>query len=393
MRRVTVLGLDGGALRESALAALSRAELVLGWPEHLTAVRHLLPPRAEVLAIDRDLPATLAALRDGDGEAVVLTSGDPGFHGIAGAVASVAEEVEIVPAVTSVAEAFARVGLPWEDAHLVSAHHGSPHRAIAVCRRFDKVAVLTGPELGPAELGAALRGLERELVVAERLGQRGEHVTRVTPEQAAERDWDDPNVVLVLAADGPADRPFTNGRTWTTPPRTTAEGWALPGDGDPDRLPPAVAATVLGWLGPGLGDLVWTLGSPALAFEVSRLGAASIAVDEDPGDAAPHARAGVPISVVRGRAPAVLADLPDPDVVAVVGGDHLLTEVVRTAADRARRAVVVVLDDAARLGPVRDALAEAGLLVGSARVGHVPLRPGQPDAPAMERVLVRGGRR
>lgn len=410
MTRITIVGLDGGPLREAALGALSRAALVVGWPEHVAAVTHLLPPRAQVREIDRDLAATVRALGESEDERVVLTSGDPGYHGVVTAVRAAHRDVEVVPAVSSITAAFAAAGVSWEDAHLVSAHRGAPHRAIAVCRRFGKVAVLTGAGFGPAALGAALVGLRKRMVVAERLGLRGERVTTVDPEEAAGGTWAEPNVVLVLDADGLAARsvigppttgaPATGGsatgapRTWSTPPRWTATVWALPGEDGPgshaEGLPPAVTALVLAWLGPGLGDLVWTIGSSQLAAEVSRLGAASIAVVDDAAQAHPMER-GTPVAVVQGRVPAVLADLPDPDAVAIVGGDHLLTETVRRAADHVRRAVVVVLADERRSGPVADALAEAGLAVTATRVRTGPAVQGGPiPAPEREAVVIRG---
>jgi precorrin-6B C5,15-methyltransferase / cobalt-precorrin-6B C5,C15-methyltransferase len=373
MSRVTVVGLDGGPLREAALAALSRAALVIGWPEHVAAVRPLLPPRAEVRVIDRDLPATLDAVAASAGEVVVLTDGDPGFHGPVGALRGLRGDVAVVPAVTSVAGAFAAVGIGWEDAHLVSAHRSPPHHAIAVCRRFPKVAVLTGPALGPAELGAALVGLPRRLVVVEHIGRRGERVTAVDPAGAAARTWEDPNVVLVLGDDpsgAGSSAAVAAEPLWSTPPRWTPGSWALPGDLG-GALAPAAAALALAWLGPGLGDLVWSVGpagrAEALAAQAQALGAAALVAPGRPRD---------------------LADLPDPDAVVVCGGDHLHTEVVRSAADRVRRAVVVVLDEARREAPSIGALADAGLVVERAA-----LRTAGAAGEELAFVVLRGSRR
>ena len=49
--------------------------------------------------------------------------------------------------------------------------------------------MLTGPGAGPAELGAALRADARVLVVASALGSPEERLERVTPAEAAARDW------------------------------------------------------------------------------------------------------------------------------------------------------------------------------------------------------------
>ncbi|MCZ9344001.1 SAM-dependent methyltransferase, partial [Streptomyces sp. TRM76130] len=79
-------------------------------------------------------------------------------------------EVEVVPAVSAVAAAFARAGMPWDDAQVVVAHPRTLRRAVNVCRAHSKVAVLTSPGAGPAELGLLLEGVHRTFVICEELG-------------------------------------------------------------------------------------------------------------------------------------------------------------------------------------------------------------------------------
>src|SRR5262249_59018288 len=132
------------------------------------------------------------------GSAVLLASGAPGFFGIVRALRAAGIEPEVVPAPSSVAIAFARLGLPWDDALVVSAHGRALRPAVNACRAHPKVAVLTGPGAGPAELGAALARVPRRLVVAECLGTKEERITETTPGGAAAGTWWEPNLVLVL---------------------------------------------------------------------------------------------------------------------------------------------------------------------------------------------------
>jgi hypothetical protein len=67
--RVTVIGLDGGPLPERALAALARASLVVGWPQQVDLVRHLVPPVTELVTIDRGLRAELDVVAAAQGSA------------------------------------------------------------------------------------------------------------------------------------------------------------------------------------------------------------------------------------------------------------------------------------------------------------------------------------
>ncbi|ETK37097.1 precorrin-6y C5,15-methyltransferase (decarboxylating) subunit CbiE, partial [Microbispora sp. ATCC PTA-5024] len=311
---VAVIGVDGRPLAPRAAALLAGATLVVGAARHLDALP--VPGRAARHVLG-DVTAGLEAIGRHEGPAVVLASGDPGFFGIVRLLRERGLRVDVEPAVSSVAAAFARAGHSWDDAVVVSAHGREPRRAVNACRALPKVAVLTAPGCGPAEIAGALGDLPRVLVVAERLGAPGERVTTCTPDEAAARTWADPNVLLVLAADA------SPGRGWASMRRLTPSRWGLPEESYEHRdsmiSKAEVRALALAHLGPGLGDLVWDLGcgSGSVAVECARFGAAVVAVDRDPAQcerARRNARDhGVELSVVRGDAPACLADLPDPD--------------------------------------------------------------------------------
>lgn len=336
--RVTVIGWDGSPLTAAARSALGAATLVAGAAHHLALTE--VPPAAERIRLGS---VSLAARRIAAhrGTAVVLADGDPGFFGVVRTLRApeYGLEVEVVPAVSSVAQAFARAGMPWDDAQVVVAHPRTLRRAVNVCRAHTKVAVLTSPGAGPAELGLLLQGVHRTFVICEELGTEREQVTVLTSDKAADHAWRDPNVVIVIG--GPvaaSDTGWIAGRDPGTP-----RGWALPapayggedslGEGESDRL----RAAQLARIGPRVGDLVWDIGcgSGAFTVEAARFGAAVIAVDADP-DACARTTAvarhfGVQPQIVHGTAPHILEDLPEPDVVRVGGGG---AAVVSAVADR-----------------------------------------------------------
>jgi precorrin-6Y C5,15-methyltransferase (decarboxylating) len=296
-----------------------------------------------------------------------------------------AESLDVRPGVSSVATAFARAGIPWDDAVVVSAHGAeggrSLRRAANVCRARRKVAVLTGPGAGPAELGAALAGTHRVLHVAQRLGTPEESVVTATPEVAAGTTWDPLNVTLVVDP-----RRAVGGAVWTSA-AVGPERWALDEDAftfrDSMVTKAEVRALALAHLGPRLGDLVWDLGagSGSVAVECARFGAAAVAVERST-DGVERIRANaaahdVDVTVVHGEAPGALADLPDPDAVFVGGGGPA---VVAEAARRALRAVVVTLAAVDRVPAVRRALADAGLSTGGVLLQASRLAPLPGDA-------------
>jgi precorrin-6B C5,15-methyltransferase / cobalt-precorrin-6B C5,C15-methyltransferase len=448
---ITVIGLDGSPLSPEAAKTIAAASLVVGGRRHLSAAGQspagpaaagpAAPgPAAQLMAGPRTvtlgpLQPALDALAAHEGDAVVLASGDPGFFGIVRALRERGLACAVWPAVSSVALAFARAGLPWDDAVVVSAHGRDLRRAVNMCRAHPKVAVLTAPGQGPAEVGAALAGWPRRLLVAEALGTPEERITECFPADAAERDWTDPNVVLVLAgeaeapptadapppADGtaPADSPNVIMRSlWpeqqqshdheaghrTGPPRNPLShashrmgwrwprsapdaddaGWALPEEAFEHRdsmlTKAEVRAVALARLGPRPGLLVWDVGagSGSVGVECARLGAAVIAVDCDPAQcarvASNAARHQVDIRVISGAAPEALNGLPDPDAVFIGGGG---TDVVSAVAARRPARIVVALAAVERAGPVCDVLDAAGYLADgtllqSSRLARLP---------------------
>lgn len=369
MSRVDVVGIDGRAPGAAAAAALAAAEVVAGAARYLP----LAPAGAERVELGPLAPALerLAGRR-----AVVLASGDPGFFGIVRALRAHGFAPVVHPATSSVARAFARIGRSWDDVAVVSAHGRSLGPAVNVCRARAATAVLTAPGAGPAELGAALDGWPRTLVVAEDLDGPAERLTTLPAVQAADRAWSDPNVVLCLR--DPAAVPDAGWRAGGAPP----PGWALPEEAFDHRAgmvtKAEVRALALARLAPRPGVLVWDVGagSGSVAVECARLGSAALAVERRAADAARiatnAAAHGVEIRVVAGEAPAALAGLPGPDAVFVGGGGP---DVVAAAAAARPARIVVALAALDRLAPTRAALhgyRVDGVQLAAARFAELP---------------------
>ncbi|MFI5795635.1 precorrin-6y C5,15-methyltransferase (decarboxylating) subunit CbiE [Streptomyces sp. NPDC051677] len=384
---ITVVGTGTGTGAPVPSDAVSGAELVVGGRRHLDAVP--LPATADRIVLGPLAPA-LDAIEEyvgKDRRVVVLASGDPGFFGIVRALAERfgPARLDVRPGVSSVAAAFARLGLTWDDAVVVSAHGRDPRTAVNVCRAHPKVAVLTGPGAGPAELGAALARSApgRVLVVASALGDPAhERVERVSPAEAARRDWGTAvSVVLCL------DETRVLGPVRTLAGGGRPVGWAL-AEGDFAHRDSMITkfevrALALARLGPRPGDLVWDVGSGSgsVAVECARLGAAVSAV-EKAADGVARIRAnagahGVDVQVVHGSAPDALAELDAPDAVFVGGGGRELPDIVGVCARRARRTVVVAMAALDRVPAVRTALTDAGfdvdgVLLQSSRLAPLP---------------------
>lgn len=393
MTTVAVLGVHGDRVPAGTEPLLARAELVVGGARQLRA---LAPAGVPTLTLGAGVDGALGEVSSFAGPVVVLASGDPGFFGIVRALRRTVavDRLSVHPAPTSAAVAFARLGLPWDDALVVSAHARDPRPALATALHHPKVAILTDGDATPVWFAERMRGWgeARTLAVAERLGEGGERVVTGTPEEIAAMAFEQPNVVVSL---GPG-----------TPTALLGPAWALPEDDFDHRAgmitKREIRAVALSHLGPRTGQLIWDVGcgSGSVAIECARLGAAVVAIDDDP-DATARTRGnaeafGVPVRVVEGRAPRALCGLPDPDAVFVGGGGADLEAIVDAAAAReTARAVVVTLALVERAGPVLERLRAAGMeaegtLVQASRLA--PLAGGHRLA-AINPVVVAVGRR
>jgi precorrin-6Y C5,15-methyltransferase (decarboxylating) len=364
------------------LAPLPTADLVVGGRRHLEAYA---PASVRQVAMAGDLEEVLATIEAEPGVVCVLASGDPGFFGIGRLLAARfgAERLEVRPAPSSISLAFARLGLPWDDATVVSAHGrpgseatdlvgrllsapggraGREGRAGAGARSSSpaaKVAILTAPDYPPESVGKDLLARVADPVtvaVCSRLGLDGEVVTRTSLEGLAGGTWDPLSVVIV--ATGPPAPAAT--LAWGRPPSAFEHRDGMVTKGE-------VRAIALGKLGLPPSGVLWDVGagSGSVAIEAALLcpGLRVFAIEQRPDDAtriaANAAGQDAAVEVVCGVAPGALGELPDPDR-AFVGGGGL--EVVDAVVSRLRPggrvvATYAALDRAAaaadRLGSLR----------------------------------------
>lgn len=149
--QVILAGIGGGtaeSMTEECRALLRRADCVLGAERLLTCV----PPGCRRVAAVR--PKELLDALDGD-LCVVLYSGDTGFYSGAKLLLPLLKErgidVKILPGISSVQLLAARLGRPWQDWNLVSAH-GVDCDPITAVMQSRPAFFLTGGDVTPATL-------------------------------------------------------------------------------------------------------------------------------------------------------------------------------------------------------------------------------------------------
>lgn len=314
-------GMDGLGAR--ARAAVAQAELLVGGRRHLAMVPEddgcaRLPWRSP-------LAETLEGLRAWRGRrVVVLATGDPLWYGIGRLLLRHVprDELSILPHVSAFQEACARLGWALEEVHTVSLHGRPVESLYRHLQPGRRLLALTADGAAPGRIGAMLDddgyGPTR-IWVMEELGSAAERVVATTPGDVRGRRFADLNLMaLELAADVTA-------RLLPSTPGLPDDAFAHDGQLTKAEL----RALTLASLAPREGELLWDVGAGAgsVAIEWLRTGRAmrAVAVEQDPGRVARiggnAARLGVPeLEIVRGAAPACLADLPAPDAVFVGGG-------------------------------------------------------------------------
>ncbi len=202
--RILIVGCGPGSaehLTGAARAAVAEADWVLGPPR----LQALFPEVSGERLVTAPGPVeSLARLATCGGTAAVLVTGDPGFFSLGKRAVERfgRERCRIVPGVSSLQLACARLGLPWGEARIVSAHAGAPALAPEALAGEPTVAVLAGnPASDPWVLAAAraLAPTHRAFALRD-LGLPTERVAEV-PADALADELGPGRVIVVLTTE------------------------------------------------------------------------------------------------------------------------------------------------------------------------------------------------
>lgn len=187
--RIVIAGCGPGAvdlMTPAACAAAGAANVLVGAKRLLdlfpSARVRRIPVGADVKAVIKQMAAVQASKR-----IVVLVSGDPGLYSLARSVLARFGRgaCRVIPGISSVQAAFARVGVTWENARIVSAHEAAPEWKPSTLTREDKIAVLAGNRAAASWLKAAMKALHKShaVWVCSDLTLPEERVDEVTPDR------------------------------------------------------------------------------------------------------------------------------------------------------------------------------------------------------------------
>ena len=321
-------GLAGLTVRSREV--LLAAEIVFG----SEAALRLLPElTAERVRVGTDLPEIAERLRAGLGvkRQVVAAIGDPLFYGTARYLCDKvgADSFEVVPHVSSMQLAFARLKESWEEAYLTDLSAKRLDDVLDKIRSAETVGLFTSEASPPNRIARELlaRGIDYfRASVCENLGGRDERVTQGELSEIQDLRFDPLNIMILRRKPNKPDAPRRTSKLarFGNPDEVFAQ--SRPKNGLITQA--EVRAVALAQLDLQVGDVAWDVGagSGSVAIEMAQLTHPGMvyAIEQDSADyhliVANAEQFGVPnVKPVFGRAPAVFTDLPLPDAVFVGG--------------------------------------------------------------------------
>lgn len=339
------IGEDGpDGLTDFGRKLISGAELLIGERESLALVPDSGCAR---LVVGTSLDEAVSEIEKApQRRIVVLAQGDPLFYGVARYLCDRLgkDRFEVVPHVSTMQLAFARVKESWEEAFLTNlARHGLD-RVLDQVRGAEKVGLFTSEDSPPSEVARALLAEHLDYFTAyvcENLGSPDERVTHEELAELIDQEFAPLNVMILVRKPSVPDRPAE---------RIGRRLFGNPDDAflqtRPKRgllTPAEIRAMALAEMDVGPASVVWDIGagSGSVSVEAAQIasGGTVYAIEMDPDDhqliVANAKRFGVENLVpVLGRAPEAWADLPDPDSVFVGGSGRGICRLVEAAYQR-----------------------------------------------------------
>lgn len=344
MMKVYLIGCGLGnpqTLTVAAQQAIAEAQLLVGASRLVEPYRGGAVPVLELISaadIERALRQSSVDV------AAVLLSGDVGFYsGATGLYDRLADmELDVIPGISSLVYFCAKLHTPWQDAFLVSAH-GRSHNGVGEIQCHAKTFLLTGGATKVVDLCAELvaRGLGQvRVAVGERLSYPDERITQGTAEELMGQAFDSLAVMLVWN-DRPIARPFQA-------PALADEDFQR---GDAPMTKESIRKLIVCKLQITRDALVWDVGAGtgSVSCEMALAACAgqvfAVEYKQDALALIEQNRQALGLSnitVVAGKAPEVLADLPAPTHVFVGGSSGNLRQIIACALEKNPQVKILV---------------------------------------------------
>lgn len=330
-------------LGDVAFEIVRKAEVLLGGERHLCFFQDFPGEKIIVKSNLKEI-ADFIKSQMGSKRMAVLASGDPNFYGIAKYLISKLgkEPFEIIPAVSSMQLAFARVKESWDEATLVSVHGRPIGAIIPQIRASSKIGIFTDDEHTPGEIARALmeHGFkEYQAFVCENLGGEEERITETVLEKLPDMTFSPLNV-LILKKIG-EKKTFPDQKPWTIGIPEEEFEYTKPKRGLITKT--EVRVISLSKMTVREDSVVWDIGagSGSVSIEAALIAKTgrvySIEKDEEDVGIIHRNLAKFEIhnvKVIHGRAPEALEGLEEPDAIFIGGSGGGMSRILEVCLER-----------------------------------------------------------
>jgi precorrin-6Y C5,15-methyltransferase (decarboxylating) len=348
--KIHIIGIGSDGLRGLTAAArelLLQAELVFGSDNALALAPELKAQRHEIGA---DLSEVIRFLEENRGKRrlAIVATGDPLFYGVARYLCDRVgrEHFEVIPHVSTMQLAFARIKESWEEAYLTNLANHPLEEVVDRIRTAEVVGLFTTPEASPPVVARAL--LERSIdyfwaYVCENLGSPDERVTQGELAEVAAMEFAPLNVLILKRK---PERPDLRRHTYRF------RRFGNPDDIFAQSRPKSglitqaeVRALALSQLDIQPTSIVWDIGagSGSVSLEAAQLAEHGVvfAIEQDVADyhlilANAEAFGVKNVKAIHGSAPAVFAGLPRPGSIFVGGTGKEVSRLLSAAFEALR---------------------------------------------------------
>ncbi len=206
-RSIIIAGCGPGTpdyLTYAAMKAIEGAEVLVGAQRLL----ELFPGHgAEKIVVGPDIEKVLEEIDShrGSERIVVLVTGDPGLCSLARPILKRFGHAacEVIPGISAVQVAFARIGMDWLDARIIDAHGENPQLQPETLANEGKIAVFAGRSDAIRWILDLVRtiGKGRRIYLCENLTLKDEKIRQVQPSELEKVDASSRTIVLIIKED------------------------------------------------------------------------------------------------------------------------------------------------------------------------------------------------
>lgn len=355
--KIPMIGVAAGGLSTldpEVVRTINEAEMVFGSNRLLDLFPELTGEKISITNNLAEVAAMITANR-GHKRMAVLASGDPGFYGIARYLTEkLGKDIfEIIPGVSAMQLAFARIGENWDDAVLTSVHSRPIEDIISLVHSNSKVGIFTDAKHTPSQVAKVLleSGIDNcRAYVCQNLDTEEESIIATDLNSLKGVKCAPLNVVILLrdnadaGANSIAHPVFGNAEDRFAPPTSGQLITKL-----------EIRAISLAKLSLTPSSIVWDIGSGSgsVAIEASQLAvkgkvfaieknvAAVTAINENVRRFTRHN-----VMIVHALAPDGLDELPSPDAVFIGGSAGNMAEILSLACRRLKSGGRIVINAA-----------------------------------------------